>query len=150
MHRPNAVRVGVRWQTLVQTLAAILLVCAMCTGQDEATLYFINRSPSGKACTPSKNTLLESGKKIAQLDYKRYAVVSIAQGHHVLQLQHVRLAVGAAPKVELDVVPAETYYLVVSNNWVPPVACYWTLKKATKDEAEKLIAKLKLQQGKTD
>jgi hypothetical protein len=146
MKYPNATtfHTSARSQILAQALVTAILVCATCVGQDEATLYLINKSPSGWVCLPSKETILEGDKKVVELDHKHYAVVPIAPGHHVFQLKHVPLYVGSPPKVELEVLPGQTYYLVATNNWVIQT-CYRTFKKVSKEEAEKFIAKTKPQ-----
>jgi hypothetical protein len=150
MKYPNAtaVRKIAFRQIISPALLTVILVCTMCAGQDEATLYLIIKSPSGWVCLPSKETILEGDKKVVELDHKHYAVVPIESGHHVFQLKHAPMYIGSPPKVELDVLPGQTYYLVTNNNWAVE-ACFITLKKASKDEAEKLIAKMKPQPGNT-
>jgi len=150
MKCPHAttVRTIASLQILVQVLVTVILVCVLCAGQDEATLYLINKSPSGWVCLPSKESILEGDKKIAELDHKHYAVLPIEPGHHVLQLKHIPIGIGSPPKVEIDVLPGQTYYLV-TNNIFAVEACIRTLKKASKDEAEKLITKMKPQTANT-
>ncbi len=150
MKCPNATAVCTipLWQILTQVFVTVILVCALCAGQDEASLYLINKSPSGWVCLPSKETILEGDKKIVELDHKHYVVLPIEPGHHIFQLKHMPMAIGSPPKVELDVLPGQTYYLV-TNNIFAVEACVRTLKKASKEEAEKLITKMQPQPANT-
>ena len=91
---------------------------------------------------PSKVTTLEGDKKVVELDRKHYAVVPIEPGHHVFLLQHAPMYMGGPPKVELDVLPGQTYYLVADNKFFV-AACSRDIKMVSKDEAEKLIANMK-------
>jgi len=144
MKCPNATadRTIALWQILAQVLVPIILVCALSAGQDETNLYIINKGPSGWVCMPSKVAILEGGKKIVELDHKHYAVVPIEPGHHVFLLKHATMYVGGPPKVELDVLPGQTYYLVADNRFYV-AACSRDIKMVSKNEAEKLIAKMK-------
>jgi hypothetical protein len=147
MKCPNAtaVRTIALWQILAQALVTVILVCVICEGQDEATLYLINKSSSGwVGCIPSKLTIVEGDKKILELDHQHYAVVPIEPGHHVMQLKHIHLYLGSPPKVELDVLPGQAYHFVAANNRAV-AACYTSFKKVSKGEAEKLSAKMKPQ-----
>jgi hypothetical protein len=95
---------------------------------------------------PTKETIMEGEKEIAQLDRKHYVALPIAPGHHVLRLKHKYWS--RPGKVELDVLPGETYYLVADNHPVPELTtCYRTFSKVTKDEAEALMSKMKPQPG---
>ena len=144
MKFPNAtaVRTIALWQILAQVLVTVIFVCALCGGQEEANFYIINKGPSGWVCMPSKVTILEGDKKIVELDHQRYAVVPIEPGHHVFQLKHAPMYMGGPPKVELEVLPGQTYYLVADNKFYV-ATCSRDLKMISKDEAEKLIAKMK-------
>jgi hypothetical protein len=150
MKRPNAIAVRTisLWQILAQVLVTVLLVRALCAGQVEATLYLINKSPSGWVCLPSKETIMEGDKKIVELDRKHYAVLQIEPGHHNFHLKHIPLAMGSPPKVEIDALLGQTYYLVTTNIWAVE-ACFRTFKKISKGEAEKLIVKMKPQPANT-
>jgi hypothetical protein len=144
MPSPNAtaVRTIAPWQILAQVLLTVILVCAISAGQDKANFYIVNKGPSGWVCMPSKVTILEGDKKIVELDHKRYAAVPIEPGHHVFLLKHAPMYMGGPPKVELNVLPGQTYYLVADNKFYV-AACSRDIKMVPKDEAEKLIAKMK-------
>jgi hypothetical protein len=138
----TAVRTIALWQILAQVLVTVILVCALCAGQDETKLYIINKGPSRWVCNPSKVTILEGDKKIVELEHKYYAVVPIEPGHHVFLLEHATMYLGGPPKVELEVLPGQTYYLVADNSFYV-AACSRDIKMVSKDAAEKLIAKMK-------
>ena len=135
-------RTSALWKCLAQAPIALLLVCANCAAQDNATLYVANGNLSGAICYPSKVTILDNGKKVAQLERAHYIVTNVAPGHHVVRSISI---LKSGPKVEFDAVPGETYYLAASNIVVPPV-CVNRIKKLPKSKAEPLIAKMTLQQ----
>jgi hypothetical protein len=114
--------------------------------EDQATLYFFNTS--GWKAIPEKVTLLDNGRKTAALNREQYIVLSLAPGHHVLELKEERPPKGA-PKheVHLDAKPGATYY--VAGGYVPDLhTLLWTFAEISKEEADRLLAKMKLQEKK--
>ena len=137
-------RIGVRTVNpglvVTQVIMAVILVSAICSGQNQATLYVINNGLGGWSCVPGKASILDDDTSIVQLDHKHYVVLHVAPGHHVFQLNLPKLYWQAHRSLRGDFLPGETYYLVVATS-----GCFSTFKMVPKDEAEKLIAKIKVQ-----
>jgi len=130
--------------------AVCLIVLCLCSStaapqQDQATLYFLNTS-SWKVF-PEKLTLLDHDKKIAALNREHYVVLQITPGQHALRLKDERSTTRSKKhEVDLDAMPGVTYY--VAGGFYPGMYSWdstWTFAEISKDEADKLIAKMKPQ-----
>lgn len=85
----------------------------------------------------------DNGEKIAALNRQQYLVLSLAPGHHVLQLKQERPPKGS-PKhqVDLDVRLGATYYAAGGDT--PDLHNFvWTFTEVSKDDADRLLAQMK-------
>jgi hypothetical protein len=114
-------------------------VTAAAPQQDKATLYFLNTS--GWKVFPEKLSLLDNDKKIASLNRGHYVALQITPGRHVLRLKY---APSKKLQVDLDATPGVTYYF--AGGFYPGISAShaeWEFAEITKDEADKLLAKMK-------
>jgi hypothetical protein len=149
MMHPGPIHAGTSGRCGKGTRRIMLAICLIvlsrfCTAatpqQDQATLYFLNTS--GWKVFPEKLALMDNDKQIAALNREHYVVLHINSGHNVLALRY-------APKtlqVDLDATPGVTYY--VAGGFYPGISrspTLWALAEVPKDEADKLLAKMKPQ-----
>jgi hypothetical protein len=142
----NPVESGKGTRRIVWTVCLIVLSLCRATGappQDQAMLYFFNTS--GWKVFPEKLTLLDNDKKIAALNREQYVVLPIAPGLHVLHPKEERPTLRSPRhEVDLDAKAGATYY--VAGGFTPDgYAFLWTFEEIPKDQADKLLAKMKPQ-----
>jgi hypothetical protein len=142
-------RVGIA-RNLRRILCAFFVALSLCLAvaatqenpeSSQAKLYFFNTS--GWKAIPEKVTLLDNNQKAAAINREQFVVLSIAPGHHVLQLKEEHPPKNNPPhQVNLDAKPGATYY--VSGGYSPSMhTLIWTFTEITKSQADTLQSKFK-------